>query len=153
MDPKDKCEYLKYLSSCHRNILNGRFSVEWRALTFTLGYYILPIATIFNKDFSPPHKPIAFFVLIIAHVLVAILSIGFLRSLHKANAKNRIFAERAEMTIEEILSGKDCIQINVFHQKAINNGSDGPRIMWAWWWQVAIILMFAAISCVIVLCR
>jgi len=45
----DKCEYLKYLSTCHRDILTGRITAEWRTLTFTLGYYVLPLATIFKR--------------------------------------------------------------------------------------------------------
>jgi hypothetical protein len=153
MEAKDQCENLQYLSTCHRKILEGRFAAEWRALTFTLAYYILPVATIFNKDFSPPNKPMAYSVLIFAHMLVAIVSIGFLRSIHKANSSNRNFAERAEDLIEDIIKGKNVVSIEIFHDKVTHDRHVGIRRIWAWWWEMAIILVFAILSSIIVLCK
>jgi hypothetical protein len=163
MDTKDKCEYFKYLSTCHREILQGRFAAEWRTLTFTLAFYVLPIATIFHKDFSPPNQTAAFVVLMAAYLAVAVVSIGFLRSLHNANSSNRDFAERAEDAIDHLLIGKEPEGLVLTERGGIAQGifrhqtgvdlHIGTRRMWAWWWEVAIIIVFAVSSSIVVLCK
>lgn len=95
----------------------------------------------------------AYSVLIFAHLLVAIVSIGFLRSIHKANSANRNFAERAEDLIEDIIKGKTDVNIDIFHDKVTHDRHIGHRRIWAWWWEMAIILVFAILSSIIVLCK
>ena len=131
-------ETLKYLSNAHRDLHAKRQQYEWRIIFTVLSFYVLSVAVSFSRNTSAPNyywfKPSVWTVFL----LLATISSGFLWYIHKANAKNKSFAENAEGELVKCLNTKHDISLEF-------SDSNIRMTTWAFAWQ-SITLFLVAIA-------
>ncbi len=151
LNDKDRLDYLKFISQTHRSQFDERRKYEWRIVFTTLSFYVLCIATVYGGKVTLPSGlffKVAVWVIFLA---LAILVSTFLSSLHTANNINKTFAERAENAIADVLNGKTIKQLFLFSPVEFKVSwrdlfNDDISGIWAWRWQVIILLFFAVVS-------
>ena len=150
MNLNHKLECLKFISQVHRSQFNERRKYEWKIVLTTLSFYVFCVAAVYGGNFTLPNSWIFKGAVWIIFIPLAAIASGFLRLLHRANNLNKIFAERAENAIADILGNKTLFSCpdnyRVFQSSLFKKDIGG---MWAWCWQTAMLFFFAIVSVIL----
>jgi hypothetical protein len=111
----EKGKMLERLSSIHREQFNERRKIESKLVFTILAFYLGIISTrltqeIIGKTILDNNELNLLFGIFSVITFVAIC---YLASIHKANHKNKLIAEKAEKAIVQMLAGKDP-DLNIF---------------------------------------
>lgn len=135
----EKIEILKWISQIHRGQFDERRHYEWRIIFAVLGIYSSLILGELTSNTSISETNSYYLIMFGIGGLFLITAI-YLNKINVANRKNKKFAEIAEDHLLA-LSGEDFKEA-----LTIDEGGEGT---WSYWWQVAMILVFAIITGII----
>ena len=104
MSENSKFEMLQFLSQTHRALHEKRQQYEWRIIFTVLSFYVLSVAAVFNKNNSQPDFELFNAAVWFLFLCLATFSAGFLWCIHRANARKKSFAEKAEQGVRELIN-------------------------------------------------
>jgi hypothetical protein len=140
MPDTSRFDALKFISEQHRTLHDQRRRYEMKIVLTTISFYVLNVAALLSDKVSlPTGQPVKWAVWC-CFLGLAGLTTTYLRQVHKANSYNKKMAEAAEGCLVSDL-GDDALK----SQYETMPGTP-VRPDWAWRWQAATIILFAAIS-------
>ena len=159
MNDDNILRYLEFMSKTHRQQLNERQKYEWKVVFTTISFYILAVLAVYGGKIPIPPNPFVFKLLIwIVFVAVAIITILYLANVSMANNKNKIIAEDHEDALTSMLKNQSAAGTSLtydfddeeYRRKARYwcswSGFCIGKGKWAWFWQLAAVLLFAITS-------
>ena len=135
----NKFELLKFISQTHRELHAKRQQYEWRILFTVLTFYILSVAATFSRNSTTPNFHWFHSAVWCAFLLLAAVSSGFLLYIHRANSKNKSYAEEAEQKLVECLDPDKKVKLS-FSETCVR------FTWWAFSWQATTLFIVAIAS-------
>jgi uncharacterized membrane protein (DUF485 family) len=135
----NKFELLKFISQTHRELHAKRQQYEWRILFTVLTFYILSVAATFSRNSTTPNFHWFHSAVWCAFLLLAVVSSGFLLYIHRANSKNKSYAEEAEQKLVECLDPDKEVKLS-FSETSVR------FTWWAFSWQATTLFIVAIAS-------
>jgi hypothetical protein len=140
MELKDKLDCLKYISQIHRSQFDERRKIEFKILFSTLSFYILSVAAIYGGKVQLPSNWMFIFAIWVVLSGVAVITVIYLLSIHKACNMNKTFAENAEHAIDDLIQGNEPTTLPLFSTKNsqywVGKGDfckkEAGRAAWIW---------------------
>lgn len=93
---------LKFLATQHRAEFSERRKIEYRVLFATLSFYILSVGSVLTSTVVIP--PNILQSAWIGYSALAVITSFFLKNIHRANQRNRKFAQNAEEKLDKLFS-------------------------------------------------
>lgn len=149
MNDREKIEVLQFIATQHRTEFENRRKVEWRVVILCLTFYVVALAMKLRPGSEIPN--ISWLVVMLGFLSIALVTVIFSLHIHRAHAINKEFAERAENTIQDILTGGNPDYKNLFTKPdaadsiytLIRHGKHG---MYGWRFQSLMIFLLALLS-------
>ncbi len=139
-------ESLKFLSETHRALHAKRQQYEWRILFTILTFYVLSVAAVFSPKANIPDQLWFSITIWCVFILLSIISSSFLWCVHKANAKNKSYAEEAERKLIEIMN----TNVEIIFEPP---GSEARKTRWAFAWQISTLFLVATAAATLITSR
>jgi hypothetical protein len=140
----EKLECLKHISIVHRKILATRILQEWKVTLLTLGFY----GSIILSKIQLNESLISSSFTVTVALIPAFVAICFLYYLHQANIKNSFISKNAEKSMQQFV---ETGQFAFIAPSEDTIPSQLTRRSWlALFWQSLIIILFSALSLIIV---
>ena len=143
MKQVDTLNALKHLSTVHRQQFDERRQYEWKAFVTVLTFYVLSVSARFGVPSSMPGGLALILVVWTFFLVLAALTILYLRDMQRAGYRNKHVAENAEEAIGRLVNGEKNVKIDV---------RSGPEkwAKWSWVRQAFTILVFAIYSAILI---
>ncbi len=145
MSKNEQFEALRFLSETHRSLHEKRQKYEWKIIFTTLTFFVASTAAVFSQKVCLPDGAYVSTLIWILFLSFAIVAVCFLYSVHKANARNKFFAEQVEDQVTAIANHKTPAEICF-------SRDDFRKTYWAFYWQGALILILAIVTATMLTC-
>lgn len=142
MRTEDQFRVLTFLSETHRTEARHRSAREWRVVFSTLSFYVLVSSAILSCKIQSMTWVMKWIMVLPLFVLVAGIAISYLYKLHSGSHKNKRTAEMSEQKLAQFIQSDSLLLFNQQGKK---------RCLWAFYWQMVIIIVFAVAAFLAVL--
>lgn len=136
MDQNEQFDALKYLSETHRLLHEKRQKYEWKIIFAVLTFFVATVGAVYSQKVYLPEGGLIKGIIWILLLSFALVTVGFLRSIHTANGRNKSFAEDVERQIMA-LANKQPVSDVAFSMKKFR------KTYWAFYWQDFLTILLA----------
>lgn len=110
---------------------------------------VLLSASKYKGELNVSTNPVAIFVFVATVILILIISVWYLNAIHRRNIENKLYAQKAEDLIEQMIVTKDLKDIDYnklskseSQETAKPIFSSNPKGLWSLAYQIATIIVF-----------
>jgi len=139
----DKLDGLKHLSQIHRSQLDERRKYEWKIFLASISLYVLSVAAVYKDNVTLPNNCIFMKIIFIVFSFQAIFTIIFLSHVYRANKKNKIIAENAEIALADLIGKARVFSICNNYDSDDNSSNRKSSDIWVVICQTIMIIIFA----------
>lgn len=145
MGQNERFDALKFLSETHRALHEKRQKYEWKIIFAVLTFFVASVGAVYSQKVCLPGGVLVTVLIWVIFLSFALVTVGFLRSIHTANARNKSFAEDVERQITALAN-----------QQQLNNISYSTqgfrKTYWAFYWQAFLIILLAVTAATMLTC-
>ena len=139
-------EGLKHISKTHRSQFDERRKTEWKIVFTILAFYIGIIAAKITDKIEIEKNYLELIIAIwLFFLVIAIITILYLRRIHKANHTNKLIAKKAEDAIVAILQN-NVPNLDILPNLDLKEWKKWKK--WSWFWQFLMIISIALCSAI-----
>ena len=145
MGQNERFDALKFLSETHRSLHEKRQKYEWKIIFAVLTLFVASVGAVYSQKVCLPEGGLIKAIIWVLFLSFALVTVGFLRSIHTANARNKSFAEDVEGQIRALVNQQPVSDVTFSMEKF-------RKSYWAFYWQAFLTIFLSVVAATLLTC-